>query len=241
MVYPQRQHDHPVAVRFERMLELLRMRRAEFASPPHVSQQNINTWLRRGKIGAAGIARLRELAEQRGVAEFSEDWINHGLGPEPTLSPFAADVISAQGSSEGATQNGPRVSRGYLRFEYLEGYSKELARFVDIPQILTVSISGALQASVRVLVNPSDALTGVIERGELLFVDTSVRSVESDGIYAYKLAEIAQVRRFLIRGKGMLRLVGTHAYEDSLELAGSELDDLEIGGRVVGRVGGSSI
>lgn len=242
MAYPERKPDSPLAERFVRMLELLGINRAEFSVRPHVTQQHINTWLRRQKIGEAGIARLRELAESRGLHGFSENWINFGEGEEPSFSPSAADLLAlGPNRAEVTTGDRPNVAVSYVRFEYLLGYSKELAKSIDIPHVLVGTIGELLRPSVRVMINPGDAMSGVIERGELVFVDSSINQVDADGIYAYKLAGVPQVRRFHIRGMGILRLTGTHAYEDSLELSGAELKGLEIGGRVVGKWGYTKI
>jgi hypothetical protein len=222
--------------RFTRMLEILRIERRDFASTDDVTQQHVTMWLSRGKVGVAGIARFRELAEQRAIEGFTADWLNQGIGPEPHGSHVEPESVAS-----GTGFSADRV-RGYnVRFEYLAGYSKEPGQFVDIPQVLLANMRDLTAPTIRVLVNPTDALRGEIERGDLIFVDTAVDAVDGDAVYVYKLGGMAQVRRFQIRGTGVLRLIGTHSYEDSIELSGSELQGLEIGGRVIGKMGFSKM
>ncbi len=230
--------DNSLLERFELLLGLLGIERADFARLDGVSQQHVNTWLKRQKIGAAGIAHLRELARQKSVEGFTEDWLNHGIGPEPKRVAVAGD---SPGSHAYALPQAGLGAAPYVRFEYLKGYSKERAAAVDIPQVLLANMGELLSPNVRAFICPGDTMRGVVEKGDLVFVDTAAQSVVADGIYVYKLAGIAQIRRFQIRGQGILRLQGTHSYEDSLELTGSEIDGLEIGGRVVGKVGFSAI
>ncbi len=232
MVYPAQTSQSTLGERFEFVLDLLGIKRAQFALPPHVSQQHISTWLGRGKFGEAAVARLRELSEVRGVADFTGDWLNLGSGPVPRRIRDISEEPPFGEQGSGARAN----PADYVPFQYLAGFSTEPSQFVDIPRVLVANLSELTAPSIRAFINPSDVLRGEIERGELVFVDSAVRTVKGDGIYVYKLGGIAQVRRFQIRGTGVLRLHGTHSYEDSIELSGPEVEKLEIGGRVVGKL-----
>lgn len=225
--------------RFKLFLDLVGMTRPEFASLEGITQQYLTTWFSRGKIGDKGVQHMRRLAQERGVEGFTSDWVNLGTGKPPRIRGMAEDasdhvagVTESTHHSSTPTQNGE-----YVTFEFLLGYSKERTRFVDIPVCLLNNVVALLRPSIRVFITPTDSLRGVIDKGDLAFVDTSVQRFEGDGIYVYKLAGIPQIKRFQIQGQGGLRLHGTHSYEDSIELAAAQIKGLEIGGRVVGSIG----
>lgn len=225
--------------RFKAFLDLAGFTRPEFAALEGMTQQHITTWLSRGRFGRAAVQHMRNIALMRGIEGFSEDWINLGTGKPPRhgrtgeeAKVDASPVIESTDHPATPTQNGD-----YVTFEFLQGYSKGRIRFVDIPVCLLNNVDALLKPSIRVFINPTDSLRGVIDKGDLAFVDTDVRRFDGDGIYVYKLATIPQIKRFQIQGQGSLRLHGTHSYEDSIELSAAQIQGLEIGGRVVGSIG----
>jgi len=230
-------------LRFERVLELLGVPQREFVKLPGVTPQNLYSAYRREKVGEAHIARLRELASLKGLEGLTIDWLETGLGEEPRLSGREVAVAgildprSALRSQPVGQVRPSSLESRYVRFDPLEGYTDEPTHPVDILSSLLRQNAALLSPAVRVFTNATDVMRGEIEKGDLVFVDTSIREVTGDGVYAYKIGGIPQMRRIQVRGKGVLRFRGTHAYEDSLELSGAELADLEIGGRVIGSIG----
>ncbi|QAU22563.1 helix-turn-helix transcriptional regulator [Dyella sp. M7H15-1] len=234
--------ETPFQKRFLEALEMLDISRAEFANLPGVTSQNLYSAFKREKVGEAHMARLRELAASKGVEGLTVDWLEAGLGAGPHQTDHGTLQVSALEAGNdrdlrSQSASNRALATAYARFEFLAGYAQERTRFIDIPSTLLRGNVDLLTPSVRVYPNPNDVMRGEIEKGDLVFVDTSVCQVEADGVYAYKIGGIPQIRRIQVRGKGVLRFRGTHAYEDSLELSGVELEDLEIGGRVIGSIG----
>lgn len=226
--------------RFKDVLALLEVPQEVFVKLPGVTSQNLYSAYRRGVVGEAHIARLRELASRKGLEGVTIDWLEEGIG-EPPRYPAGAGAPAIDVAGDGVIQLPSHPigtpSGQYLRFQFLEGYANEPTRFIDIPSSLLRENVGIALPSVRVYPFPQDVMRGEIEKGDLVFVDTAVDQVQNDGVYAYKIGGIPSIRRIQVRGKDVLRFQGTHTYEDSMQLSGPELADLEIGGRVIGSLG----
>jgi len=234
--------------RFTYLLSLAGWTRPDFNKLPGAGRANVSNWLNRGGgFSDAGIALVRQWCEAHGIQGFTSDWLNDGIPPAPRrLAPQAiadgdrfgevVDRINKLKPSSRTTQELVQV-----RFAWLEGYPQPSTPFIDIYSFLLPKDPSITSATVRCFINPGDAMRGEIEKGDLVFVDTADTQLEADGIYVYKLGGIAHIRRILIRDKGLLRIQGTKSFEDSLELSGAKLKELEIGGRVIGRIGGNSI
>jgi len=55
-------------------------------------QQNVNNWLKRGKVGQSSAAQVRELLPRASI-----DWLNDGIGDPPTVGePVGSDVGLSQ-------------------------------------------------------------------------------------------------------------------------------------------------
>lgn len=233
----QRAPTTPVAKRFYEVLEMLEVERKEFAKLPGVTQQNLAIALKRGSVGKAHMERLRELASEKGLEGLTIDWLETGEGTPPRRSGRKIGDLSSILRGAEDSQISPGSSSEYKRFQYLAGYAQEHSLFVDIPYSLLRANADLLSSSVRIYPMPNDSMRGEIEQGDFVFVDTSIDRIEVDGTYAYKIWGKPQVKRVQVRGKDKLRFRGTREFEDSHELSGVELEDLEIGGRVVGSIG----
>jgi hypothetical protein len=230
-----------VAERFAYFLALCQTEKAQFERETGHYAQKLTQWFstkddRKPLIpGGQVMLDIHVFARKHGVESVTYDWLNFGLGDEPRRVERAP---SADGSNIVALDIAapPYDTTKFFRLFWLEGFSREPTQFVDIPLILLREHLKLRGPSLRGLVHASDNMRGEIEKGDIAFVDTADNEV-GDGIYAYKIGGIPKISNIQVRGKGILRLQGTKSYEDSIELAGSELDDLEIGGRVIGRTG----
>lgn len=223
--------------RFYEFLELCDgMSMSDFAREMGYTPARVSNWFRRDPPQIPHkpevLRGMLALARRYRVGGLTLEWLNLNEGPTPfKLGRGSADVVDLDSSDVPPSRLGPP---GTVRIHFLKGFSAERARFIDIPSSLLRDDPEILSPTVRALINPSDAMRGEIEKGDLVLVDTAVHSVSAEGIYAYKLGKIPFVKRIQIRGTGVLRLQGTKPHEDSFDLSGAELDQLEIGGRVVG-------
>lgn len=240
MLESQRQHD--LHERWNYLLALVGKERKDVAKVQGISQANLTTWLTRPRgFTERGFVTLERWFRDQGIEGLTYRWLNDGIGDAPTRTgpaKVAPDSREITRLDTIGTRSAPAAHHGYIRFQFLKGFSREESPFVDIPSHLLGGDSVFLSEGIQAFINPTDTMRGEIEKGEMVFADTSVRNVATDklvdGIYVYKLDGNAYIRRIQNRGKGVLRLSGTHAYEDSHELSGAELDGFEIGGLVVG-------
>lgn len=97
-------------------------------------------------------------------------------------------------------------------------------------------VSEADPADVRFAYQHDDSMQGEIEKGDLVFIDTSVRKVAAEGIYAFTYFGMPHIKRGLVVGKDSLRFTGTRSF-NSIPVEAEELDGLEIIGKVFATLG----
>nr|GAT43712.1 predicted protein [Mycena chlorophos] len=216
-------------VRFTDFLTLCGISFADFAREAGFSYQRCRNWFWRDppQVPAKPDVQraIQAIADKFRVSAPHTDWFNFGIGPAPRRIDGEASLVPSRNVAPGRF----KLATGVVRVSYLETFSKESTPFVDIPSSLLHEDISLTVPSVRGFINPTDAMRGEIEKGDLCFVDTALREVAAEGIYAYKLGGVAMVRKIQIRGKDALRIQGTKPHEDALDLEGDELQDLEIG------------
>lgn len=84
------------------------------------------------------------------------------------------------------------------------------------------------------IVNPTDSMGEVIPKGMIAFVDTSVKSVRGNGIYALRLFGDPSIMRVQVRGATELRVTGSNRFDDAIDLHGGQVESLQVGGLIVG-------
>lgn len=101
----------------------------------------------------------------------------------------------------------------------------------------------ATPENVRFAVMRDDSMRGEIEMGDVVFVDTTLTSVEKggDGIYAFTYFGISHIKYGQRPKLGELIFKGTKAFLDSIPIEGNEHDGLVIHGRVVGKLSWTKI
>ncbi|MDR3444715.1 LexA family transcriptional regulator [Dyella sp.] len=134
-----------------------------------------------------------------------------GQQPGNTVRIFVAPEIP----SAGAAKLHPLADVGYQ----------------DVSAAWLASVTDAPAAAVKIAYQPDDSMQGEIEKGDLVLIDTSVRKVLAEGIYALTYFGIPHIKRGLVVGKDSLRFTGTRSF-NSIPVEGAELDGLEIIGKV---------
>ncbi|WP_333676785.1 hypothetical protein [Dyella sp.] len=241
MTSPQRQLT--LVDRWNYLLGLAGKERKDVSKYPGISSSSITNWLYRDQAFThRAVNLLQDWASEQGVEGLTYEWINLGEGAPPfkgkarvvapaVREPTGVSWLSGEGEAPAAVGDS-------VRFFYLPDFSKENTRFIDIPSILLGDSTAKLMSSgIRVYTNPDDIMRGEVEKGDLVFVDTDVKDTDVDGLYVCKLGRIPMVRRVTNLGDRAVRLTGN---QYSVELAEAKLDSLQIGGRVVGRIGRTS-
>ncbi len=92
---------------------------------------------------------------------------------------------------------------------------------------------GVSPAAARALTVRGDSMEPTIRSGDILLVDTSIRSIEDNGIYVVVSAGLVQVKRVHPRPGGVIVLISDNTVYPREEVALSEASDFSIAGRVM--------
>lgn len=133
---------------------------------------------------------------------------------------------------------------GYVRFSLLEGFVAageegyapdypEVVSHVDVAETWAQQNIRAPLDAVRVITARGDSMTGDINDGDVLFVDSRVQHFDSDAVYVMNWQGRPLVKRLQLRRDGTLMIRSTNpAYEPEIVPPG-EIDRLHISGRVL--------
>lgn len=139
----------------------------------------------------------------------------------------------------------PSIDHIRLRFERLDviaslgnGYvnneTAEVVDYVDIDAAWAREKLGRNLSHIQVITAHGDSMQGTIEDGDVLFVDTAVRSFEGDGIYLLYFADGLKAKRLQASVGGGLLVISDNPRYRTETVEGERLDDLTICGRVRG-------
>ncbi len=157
------------------------------------------------------------------------------------------DVLNRESLSQAAMAFGDKLfdpEPGYIAFDLLNvraaagnGYSA--VEFPEVVNKLHVLESWAKLnlpvdlANIKVITARGTSMQGTIENGDVLFVDSSVRSYDGDGIYVIARGADIQVKRLQrLNGDVLVVISDNRAYE-SERLVGDDADSVVICGRVL--------
>lgn len=89
-------------------------------------------------------------------------------------------------------------------------------------------------SAVRAVLPQSDVLDPAIRRGDVLLIDTSVRTVVENGLYAVEIAGHPQLRRINVRADGAFIVIGDNTTQGLQDvILPADTGHLVIAGRVV--------
>ena len=165
---------------------------------------------------------LFEIAEALGV---SVEWLKTGEGSSENLSDDPSDdhirferldVIAALGD-------------GYINNE-----TAEVVDFVHVDKAWARENLGGNLSRIQVITARGDSMQGTIEDGDVLFVDTSVRSFEGEGIYLLSFADGLKAKRLQASVGGGLLVISDNPLYRTETIEGEGLEKLTICGKVRG-------
>lgn len=193
---------------------------AELARRLNTSSQRIKNWESRG-VSQGGANQAQE------VLGINSTYVLSGVGDVAVGRRRAADDIKAN-----------EIAPDHARIEHLSEFGHPAgSRFLVLPEFLVLpKIGDADLRNIRWLRAPTASMAPEIERGALVFVDSSVNTHAAvvDGLtYAYSLWGGPGLKRVLIR-KDHWTVWGRGKEAEPSDVAINALDDLEIYGVVVG-------
>ena len=165
---------------------------------------------------------LFEIAE---ALDVSVEWLKTGEGPPENLS------------------DGP--SDDHIRFERLDviaslgdGYvnneTAEVVDYVHVDKAWAREKLGGNLSRIQVITARGDSMQGTIEDGDVLFVDTSVRWFEGEGVYLLSFADGLKAKRLQASVGGGLLVISDNPLYQTETVEGDKLEKLTICGRVRG-------
>ncbi|ASP16782.1 Cro/Cl family transcriptional regulator [Neisseria sp. KEM232] len=165
---------------------------------------------------------LFEIAEALNV---SVEWLKTGEGPSENLSDGLADdrirferldVIASLGD-------------GYVNNE-----TAEVVDFVHVDKAWARENLGGNLSRIQVITARGDSMQGTIEDGDVLFVDTSVRWFEGEGVYLLSFADGLKAKRLQASVGGGLLVISDNPLYRTETVEDDKLEKLTICGRVRG-------
>ena len=165
---------------------------------------------------------LFEIAEALNV---SVEWLKTGEGPSENLSDDPSDdhirferldVIAALGD-------------GYINNE-----TAEVVDFVHVDKAWARENLGGNLSRIQVITARGDSMQGTIEDGDVLFVDTSVRSFEGEGVYLLSFADGLKAKRLQASVGGGLLVISDNPLYRTETIENDKLEKLIICGKVRG-------
>lgn len=206
-----------------------RMRAALKKSGISISEPGIWKWLNAGSIpDPTNILALSRWLKVRA------EWLEYGRGPmrdsgQPVVTTditdatdtFRIDVLDI------AVSAGPGSVNSYEFIEIVHSieYSPEEAKQM---------FGNRTATDIKIINVRGDSMTGTIEPGDLLFVDTSVHSFDGDGIYAFLYDDTAHVKRLQKIKDKLLVLSDNKAYHPWDLIEREEMNRVFIYGKVIG-------
>lgn len=165
---------------------------------------------------------LFEIAEALNV---SVEWLKTGEGSSENLSDDPSgdhirferlDVIAALGD-------------GYINNE-----TAEVVDFVHVDKAWAREKLGGNLSRIQVITARGDSMQGTIEDGDVLFVDTSVRSFEGEGVYLLSFADGLKAKRLQASVSGGLMVISDNPLYRTETIENDKLEKLTICGKVRG-------
>lgn len=201
---------------------------ADFAG---VSKGLVGQWF----SGQTGLGKKPLLAFEK-KTNFSTRWLADGLGNK-----YRKD--SEMYSSSENLSDDPADDR--IRFErlnvvaalgdgYINNEAVEVVDFVHVDKAWAREKLGGNLSRIQVITARGDSMQGTIEDGDVLFVDTSVRSFEGEGVYLLSFADGLKAKRLQASVGGGLLVISDNPLYQTETVEGGRLDDLTICGRVRG-------
>lgn len=201
---------------------------ADFAG---VSKGLVGQWF----SGQTGLGKKPLLAFEK-KTNFSTRWLADGLG-----SKYRKDSEMYRPSEN--LSDGP--SDDHIRFERLDviaslgdGYvnneTAEVVDYVHVDKAWAREKLGGNLSRIQVITARGDSMQGTIEDGDVLFVDTSVRWFEGEGVYLLSFADGLKAKRLQASVGGGLLVISDNPLYRTETIEGDGLEKLTICGKVRG-------
>jgi phage repressor protein C with HTH and peptisase S24 domain len=177
------------------------------------------------------------------MARRIEEALNLPSGWLDTVHMTVADALTIADSAL-PSQSVPRfeTDESYVRFPLMEGFAgmgkgDYVADYPEVVESLRVSrewverkLPGVPPDAIRVITGRGDSMKGQYNDGDLIFIDTRIRTFDQDSAYCFRWEGRVLVKRLQFVGRGMLRILSKNPDYPAID---APLDEIEIGGRAL--------
>jgi len=179
-----------------------------------------------------GEKKARKLEEQAGMPQ---SWLDTGYETVAN-SAHAASGVSSQPVARFETD------ASYVRFPLLEGFAgmgkgDYVGDYPEVVESLRVSrewverkLPGVPPEVIRVITGRGDSMKGQYNDGDLIFLDTRIRTFDQDSAYCFRWEGRVLVKRLQFVGRNTLRILSKNPDYPAID---APLDEIEIGGRAL--------
>lgn len=133
---------------------------------------------------------------------------------------------------------------GYIAFDLLDvrasaGHGSSVVEFPEVVRNIRVLESWAKAnlpvdlSNIKVISARGTSMQGSIENGDVLFVDSSIKAYDGDGIYVIARGQDVQVKRLQKLNGDVLAVISDNRAYESERLVGAEANSVVICGRVL--------
>lgn len=117
---------------------------------------------------------------------------------------------------------------------YINNETAEVVDFVHVDKAWARENLGGNLSRIQVITARGDSMQGTIEDGDVLFVDTSVRSFEGEGVYLLSFADGLKAKRLQASVGGGLLVISDNPLYRTETIENDKLEKLTICGKVRG-------
>lgn len=117
---------------------------------------------------------------------------------------------------------------------YINNETAEVVDFVHVDKAWAREKLGGNLSRIQVITARGDSMQGTIEDGDVLFVDTSVRSFEGEGVYLLSFADGLKAKRLQASVGGGLLVISDNPLYRTETIENDKLEKLTICGKVRG-------
>ena len=117
---------------------------------------------------------------------------------------------------------------------YVNNETAEVVDYVHVDKAWAREKLGGNLSRIQVITARGDSMQGTIEDGDVLFVDTSVRWFEGEGVYLLSFADGLKAKRLQASVGGGLLVISDNPRYRTETVEGDKLEKLTICGRVRG-------
>lgn len=226
-------HDHPrmnyLHTNLKFLIDRVPMTENALANETGIDQSQINRMIK-GKIKEPRDSTVRPIADRFSVSIHDLKYVD--LRSMIDTGSEVPGTVQADDRLAGAD-----ICRVFAATEFPLSHAGRLSplatsRSLPVSRLWLAACVDAAPSDVRFAVAHDDSMQGEIEKGDLAFIDTTVRSVNAEGIYAFTYFGVPHIKRGQVVGKDSLRFTGTRPYTNSIPVEGDELEGLVIIGKI---------